>query len=174
MFSLSTSWNSARHDDGRGLIKEIRLAGFDTIELGFSLTELMVKDIFSEKSSGEIKVSSIHNMCPLPNEIKKKDASPDYYSLASSDDCQRNRAVSTAKNTIEWAAKFGARAVILHVGRVCIKDQMANLALLIGDKVKFLEFRERMIRDRRDNANGYLDNVIKSLEELVPGVSESV
>ena len=37
MFSLSTSWNSDRHDDGFGLIEEIRLAGFDTVELGFGV-----------------------------------------------------------------------------------------------------------------------------------------
>jgi hypothetical protein len=118
VFSLSTSWNSDRHEDGIGLINEIRLAGFDTIELGFSLTERMVEDIFSEKLAGRIKVSSVHNMCPLPREKSKKRASPDYYSLSSSDERQRALAVSIAKNTIEWAAKLGGKAVVLHAGRV--------------------------------------------------------
>lgn len=168
MFSLSTSWNSGRHNDGFGLIEEIRLAGFDTVELGFALTERMAEDILSEKRAGRIKVSSIHNMCPLPGKIEKKHASPDYHSLASSDVCERRLAVGIAKNTIEWAAKFGAQAVVLHAGRVCIKDRMRDLALLIGDKVKFIEFREGMMKDRRDNAAGCLDNITKSLEELIP------
>jgi sugar phosphate isomerase/epimerase len=44
---------------------------------------------------------------------------------------------------------------------------MRDLALLAGDNVKFTEFRERMIVERRDSSSGCIDNVSKSLEELI-------
>ena len=168
MFSLSTSWNSGRHNEGVGLIKEIRLSGFDCIELGFSLTEDIVRSILSEKEAGRIKVSSLHNMCPLPVGMGREHPSPDHHSLSSPDPVERKLAVCIAKNTIEWASKLGARAVILHAGRVCIKDRMRELALLSSDRGRFMEFRDSMIKERRDNAAGCLDNVARSLEELIP------
>ena len=85
MFSFSTSWNSFRHISGIELVEEIRAIGFDTIELNFALTESMAKDILGLSQRSEIKVSSLHNMCPLPPEIGRDEASPDYYSLASPD-----------------------------------------------------------------------------------------
>jgi len=168
MFSLSTSWNSGRHNEGIGLVKEIKLAGFDCIELGFSLTEDMVISILSEKEAGRIRVSSIHNMCPLPAEIGREHPSPDHYSLSSHDSVERKLAVDIAKNTIKWASRLGAKAVVLHAGRVRIKDRMRELALLADDKGRFIEFRDNMIKERRDNAAGCLDNVVRSLEELIP------
>ena len=69
------------------------------------------------KKKGEIKVSSLHNMCPLPKEIDPLNASPDHYSLASFDDIERKTAVKVAKNTIDHAVKFDAKAVVLHAGR---------------------------------------------------------
>ena len=39
MFSLSTSWNWAQHKNGCDLLEEIRGLGFQSLELGFSLSE---------------------------------------------------------------------------------------------------------------------------------------
>ena len=83
MFSLSTSWNFFRYISGVELVREIKAIGFDTIELNFALTESMVKDVLGLSQRSEIKVSSLHNICPLPPETEQAEASPDYYSLAS-------------------------------------------------------------------------------------------
>lgn len=168
MLSLSASWNSAAHSDGYSLIDEIRMAGFDTVELSFALTERVVEDVLSIKKSGAIKVSSLHNICPLPKEVAADEASPDYYSLASPDQDERGLAVAVTKNTIDWASRFEAGAVVLHAGRVQIKDGTRDLALLAGDSDRFDNFKNYMLKDRERKKGVYLDNVIKSLEELVP------
>jgi len=168
MLSLSASWNSSAHIDGYGLINEIKEAGFDTVELGFAMTERVVEDVLAIKRSGGIKISSLHNICPLPKEVATDEASPDYYSLASSDAEERGLAVAVTKNTIDWAAKLQARAVVLHAGRVQIKDGTRDLALLTGDRTRFDDFKSYMIKERENKKDGYLANVIKSLEELVP------
>ncbi|MDP3804639.1 MAG: sugar phosphate isomerase/epimerase family protein [Candidatus Omnitrophota bacterium] len=172
MYSLSTSWNSFRHKSGDELVGEIKSIGFDTIELNFAMTESMVKDILALTQRSEIKVSSLHNICPLPAEIGLDEASPDYYSLASPDEEERELAVGVAKNTIRYARMFGAKAVVLHAGRVQIKDRMRELAALTGDTEAFNALKAQMIRERDEKKGGYLDNVIKSLAELVPYASQ--
>lgn len=166
MLSLSTSWNSSKHTNGCDLIEEIRSAGFDSVELNFALTKAIVDDILVLRQSGAIKVSSLHNMCPLPQEIGPKQASPDYYSLASEDQEEREHAVSIAKTTIDYAAKFGARAMVLHAGRVGVKDHTQQLAALVGENKDFIDLRERMIAERARNSAAHLKNTIRSLEEL--------
>ncbi len=172
MYSLSTSWNYFQHKSGTELVQEIKSIGFDTIELNFALTESMVKDILALSQRSEIAVSSLHNMCPLPAEIEPGEASPDYYSLASSDEEERALAIGVAKNTIRYARMFGAKAVVLHTGRVQIKDRMRELAALIGDEKAFRPLKADMIRERDEKKDGYLDNVIKSLGDLVPYAKE--
>ena len=168
MFSLSTSWNSSKHTSGRDLVNEIRGLEFDTIELSFALTEEIVEDILVLKNNFAIKVSSLHNICPLPKEIEPDEASPDYYSLASPDVDERCLAVDLTKNTIDYAKKFAAKAVVLHTGRVQVKDRMRGLAGLVGDERAFNRLKSEMIKERDEKKRGYLDNVMRSLNELVP------
>lgn len=168
MFILSTSWNAKRHGNGFDMAREIREAGFDTVELGFMMTERSVDDIFLLKKEGAISVSSLHNMCPLPPEISPDKASPDFYSIASINEEERRLAVKIAKRTIDRAAEFGARAVVLHAGRVQIKDRTRELAGLIDKKTEFRRVKEEIIRERAEKGPDHLRNSITSLEELVP------
>lgn len=168
MISVSASWNYARHADGYSLIGEIKSAGFNTVELNFALTKRIVEDVLAIKKAGAIKVSSLHNICPLPEEIEPDEASPDYYSLASPDPEERELAVAVTRNTIDWAEKLGAAAVVLHAGRVQIKDGTRDLASISGDRARADDFRNFMISERSKKRDIYLANVIKSLEELVP------
>ena len=168
MLSISTSWNSHRHTSGASIVDEIKAIGFDTVELNFALAQDAVDEILSMKDRGEIEVSSLHNMCPLPPEISPEKASPDHYSLSSSDEEERKKAVRIAENTILYAKRFGARAIVLHAGRVPTKDLMRDLAATMEDVKRFTEFRERMVLKRREDGKDCLSNVIRSLEELVP------
>lgn len=168
MFILSTSWNARRHNNGFDMADEIRRAGFDSIELGFTLTGKVVEDLLSLKGRGAISVSSLHNMCPLPPEIAPDDASPDFYAISSDDEAQRGLAVNIAKNTIDYAAKFGARAVVLHAGRVQIKDRTREMAAAIDDSAEFIKLRDAVMRERAEKSPGHLRSSIRSLEELVP------
>lgn len=168
MISLSTSWNSRAHESGVAIIDEIKAAGFEAVELGFALTEEIVGEILALSERGEITVTSLHNICPLPPEIPPDRASPDHYSLSAADEAERASAVEAAKRTLLYARRFGARAVVLHAGRVPIKDRTRYLASIIDDKERFMREREIAVRERKDAEGGSLQNVIRSLEELVP------
>lgn len=168
MFSLSTSWNSRLHSSGAKIIDEAKAAGFGSVELDFALSLDRVEEISALQKRGAIAVSSLHNMCPLPPDVEVDEASPDYYNFTSRDEAERNLAVDAAKNTILYAKRLGARAIVLHTGRVPIKDKTKELAAVFGDKARYAAVKQEMIRERLENKDGYLDNAIRSLKELIP------
>jgi len=169
-FALSTSWNAKTSKDARGLITEIKEAGFESVELNFTLTEDVVKDIRSMASDGFIDVISLHNFCPMPKGVNPADASPDYYSLASLDDGEREKAIFFTKKTIEEAQELNAKAVILHCGRVKAKDESKELMRLCSEGLKesadFKSIKERILLQRNACGKPHLEKALASLNEL--------
>jgi sugar phosphate isomerase/epimerase len=167
-FSLSTSWNASGYTNGWAMIEEIKAAGFDTVELSFALSKEMVDQAAEIYRSGDIKVSSLHNMCPIPVGMDRAKASPDYYSMSSLHEDERKHACEIAANTIGYAKALGARAVVLHTGFVNVRDRLRELAAAFSDKEKFARIKSEMMRDREAIKRPYIDSLIKSLKELSP------
>jgi len=169
-FSLSASWNSYRHSDGKEMIFEIKKLGFEEVELSFNLTADMVNAVKDMVRDGLIKISSVHNYCPVPDGIPREIALPDYYSVSSLDENQRLSAVKYAKRSIETADMLRAKAVVLHCGRVEIADRVKSLIELfrqgLRNSEKFARLRDDIIKERRELAAPFLDNTLRSLEEL--------
>lgn len=169
-FGLSTSWNALRFDNAKELIFEIKSLGFQDIELSFNLTSGMTEDIEGLVEAGLIKVLSLHNFCPIPDGLERSLALPDYYSLASLQEEQRKLAIRYTKRTIDTAAGLGAKAVVLHTGRVEVADKTRKLIELYQKGRKsspeFRRLRSQIIRERRENARPYFESALKSLGEL--------
>jgi len=167
---LSTSWNAFRHTDGSSLINEIKALGFDEVELSFNLTSAMVDDVEKLVQDRFIKVASLHNYCPIPAEVERAAALPDCYSMSSKDEEQRKHAVRQTKITIDTAVRLNAQAVVLHCGRVEIPDRTVDLIALFDKGQKgspeFLALRDDIIRERNDVKKPFVDNTLRSLEEL--------
>lgn len=125
MISFSTCWNSGRHTDGAAMIQEIIDLGFDTVELGHGTRLPLVEGILKMWEAGKIKISSLHNFCPLPPEIPR--ASPDCYQFSSQHEGERERAVRHSFKTIDFAKRLGAKFVVMHLGSVPIGDYTDKL-----------------------------------------------
>jgi sugar phosphate isomerase/epimerase len=167
---LSTSWNAFRHTDGLSLINEIKALGFEGVELSFNLTSPMVTAVEKLVREGFIRVSSVHNFCPIPEGVQREAALPDYYSMSSKDPDQRMRAVRQAKITIDTAARLNAQAVVLHCGRVEIPDRTTDLIALFnkGQRASplFADLRDDIISQRNGLNKPFLENTLRSLDEL--------
>lgn len=167
MFGISTSWNSHRHNEARSMIEEIKKAGIDRIELDFKLSEKIVNDIAELVAERFITVLSLHNFCPVPHSVDIKRASPNYYSLASIDETERRKAVEATKRTVDTAARLKAEAIVVHSGRLDIKDRTRELARAIDKGMDVTILIKIMQKERNEELKkGYLESLLKSIGEI--------
>ena len=168
--ALSTAWNAFRYDVAYPLIREIKDIGFGEIELSFNLTSFIVKDIEEIVRRGQIKIVSLHNFCPIPDGLKRQEALPDYYSLSSLNNQERELAIRHTKSTIDTAKKLNAKTVVLHVGRAEIPERTKDLIVLYSKihkgREEFRQLKETMTKERKDSVGPFFENALKSLAEL--------
>lgn len=168
--ALSTSWNAFRHRDAKNLLFEIEKLGFKEAELSFNLTASMVKGILRLNKHLSPKIVSLHNYCPIPCGLKRSEALPDCYSLASCDLRERRLAVKYTKKSIDSASSLGAKAVVLHCGRVELPDRTRELINLcekgLRQSKKFRILKSRMIKERKGLERRFLNHLLSSLDEL--------
>lgn len=167
---LSTSWNSFRYANGRDIVEAIKKLGFKNVELNFGLTSDMVKDILDLARLGLIQVLSTHNFCPIPEGVERHKALPDYFSISSQEGDERERAIAQTKKSIDTAETLGAAAVIMHSGRVEIRDSTRELIMLYNARQKgtpdYNTLLNAMAKEREARRKPYLENALRSLGEL--------
>jgi sugar phosphate isomerase/epimerase len=130
MYSLSTCWNSHRHTDGRAMLREIRELGFAYAELSHGIRISLLPGVFEAVDAGEIRISTLHNFCPLPIGINQ--ANPNLFKFSSPDTRERENAWRYSLKTIETAQRLNARVVVLHLGSVDMKDYTDKLIDMVG------------------------------------------
>jgi sugar phosphate isomerase/epimerase len=134
MYSLSTCWNSNRHICGRAMLREIRDLGFEYAELSHGVRISLLPGVFEAVEAGEIKISTLHNFCPLP--IGLNHAAPNIFKFTSSNARERENALRHSLKTIETAARLKAAVVVLHLGCLEIKDYTERLIEMVGNGQK--------------------------------------
>jgi sugar phosphate isomerase/epimerase len=130
MYSLSTCWNSHRHTDGRALLREIRDLGFEFAELSHGIRLSLLPGIIESVDAGEIKISTLHNFCPLP--IGVSQANPNLFRFSSLDARERENAWRYSLKTLETASRMKARLVVLHLGSLDMKEYTDKLIDLVA------------------------------------------
>jgi sugar phosphate isomerase/epimerase len=169
MYSFSTCWNSARHTDGRAMLREIRELGFDHAELSHGIRISLLPGILEAVDAGEIKISSVHNFCPLPVGVDKP--SPNLYEFSSDRDSDRRLALKHTLNTLQFAKRVGAPLVVLHFGSMDLKDYTSKLTELLerGEKgsPKFLKVVAEAEAARAAKKKKFYDRSLDTLRELV-------
>src|SRR4029453_50031 len=106
MYSLSTCWNSGRHTDGREMLREIRELGFEYAELSHGIRMSFVAGIIEGIDANEIKISTVHNFCPLPMGINYP--APNLFKFSSPDRREREYAFKHTIKSLETAERVGA------------------------------------------------------------------
>src|SRR5271154_5337162 len=134
MYSFSTCWNSHRHTDGRVMLREIRDLGFDHAELSHGIRISLVPGILEAVAAGEIKISSLHNFCPLPLGVTQP--TPNRYQFSAAEPLERELAIKHTLKTFEFASRVQASVVVLHLGSIELKDYTGKLCEMLerGEK----------------------------------------
>ena len=169
MYSLSTCWNSHRHTDGRAMLHEIRDLGFEYAELSHGIRISLLPGIISAVDAGEIKISTLHNFCPLPLGVDR--AAPNIFKFSADNPRERENAFKHTLKTLEMAARLKAPLVVLHMGCVEMKDYTDKLLDLLGegkkDTPKYQKLCEEAIMKRESKKEKHVEFANEMLRRLV-------
>lgn len=153
------------------MLREIRDLGFAYAELSHGIRISLLPGIYEAVDAGEIRISSVHNFCPLPMGVNQ--AAPNVFKFTASDRWERENAIKHTLKSIETAVRVGARAVVLHMGRITMRDYTERLLEMIerGEMetpryekllAEALEKRER----RKDKYTDRADELLKQFIEV--------
>jgi sugar phosphate isomerase/epimerase len=170
MISFSTCWNSGRHTAGDEMLREIKTElGFDSIELGHGIRLSLMPGIQKMFDSGQVRLTSLHNFCPLPVEVMV--ASPDCYKLSAVSPEERERAVKQTFQTIDFAERLGAPFVVLHLGEVKMRPITDRLITMTkaGQHLSrgYVRAKLEAVETRERRAPAYLQRVKDCLRRIV-------
>lgn len=176
MLSFSSCWNNSRHADGETMIEEIVELGFHNIELSHGMTIAKLPGIRKAYSRGLFTCSGVHNYFPSPVEVMID--APDAYEYTSHRPFDRQRAMDMTLKTLELAAEFSARYVVLHMGSVPLPSKKWTKPLTamvsageqgtpgyVKDKIAFVKKREKI-------APLYYSRAIEALEQIAEKAKE--
>ena len=113
------------------MLREIRELGFEYAELSHGIRVSLLPGIFEAVDAGEIRISTLHNFCPLP--IGVTHASPNLFKCSALDPRERENAWRYTLKTLETAERVQAQLVVLHLGAVDMKEYTDRLIQLAGD-----------------------------------------
>jgi len=168
--AISTSWNSDRHTSWTELVKEMHSLGFNIFELSFSLPKEMLEDILLFKKDSDIQIVSLHNYCPAPEGVDRKNALPDCFSLSSLNESERKKAINLTKRSMDTTKRLGAKVLVLHCGRVEIEEKTKTLMYLYKEDKKetpqFKNIKDDLVKQREEAKEPFWDRILKSLDEL--------
>jgi sugar phosphate isomerase/epimerase len=170
MYSFSTCWNSHRHTDGRAMLREIRDLGFDHAELSHGTRLGLVPGILEAVDAGEIRISSLHNFCPLPMGVTR--ASPNLYQFSAGSPREHELAVKHTLKTLEFAGRVKAPVVVLHLGSIELKDYTGKLCEMLEsggkESPQYKKLRDEAAAKREAKKKPFVARVYETLRKVLP------
>jgi sugar phosphate isomerase/epimerase len=170
MLAFSTCWNSSRHSDGAPMIEEIVDLGFHHIELSHGMTIAKLPGIRQAFKRGLFTCAGVHNFFPSPVEVMID--APDAYEFTSHRPLDRRRAMDMTLRTLEVAAEFGARYLVLHMGSVPMNPlkwthRLTEMVAAGASRhPDFIKRKISFVRKREKTAPLYLHRALEALERI--------
>ena len=151
------------------MLREIRDLGFDYAELSHGIRISLLPGIFEAVDAGEIRISSLHNFCPLPMGVDR--AAPNIYKFSSDDRRERDSAIKHTLKTLETAVRLKAQLVVLHTGCVEMKDYTDKLIDMVADgkkeTPKYEKLCQELIDQREKKKARFVENAYQSIRRIV-------
>ena len=174
-FALSTAWYPDASMPVSEVMRLVSELGVRKFEIGVSSNVLDLEAIRLMVTTSEVEVTSIHNICAdvLYRGDGTRPREPRGDDLSSLDEARRKLAVEQTVETVRLARSLGAKAVILHLGRVEFPEArrlQAELCLMLKNSTGREEVSRQMshlIVQRNSLRAPYLEVVKRSLDEIL-------
>ena len=152
------------------MLREIRELGFGYAELSHGTRISLLPGILEAVDAGEIRISSLHNFCPLP--IGVTYAAPNLYQFSAERLREREMAERYTMKTLDFATRVKAQAVVLHLGSIEMKDYNEKLLGMIvrGQKEipKYAKLCTEVDEKREAKKGPFVERVNELLKKLLP------
>lgn len=147
------------------MLREIRELGFEFAELSHGIRISLLPGIIEAVDAGEIRISTLHNFCPLP--IGVNQANPNLFKFTSPDTRERDNAWRYSLKTIETAHRLGAKLVVLHLGSLDLKDYTHRLAEMVGAGLQQTPKFEKLCAEVIDKREARKERPIQLANEML-------
>ena len=150
------------------MLREIRDLGFEYAELSHGIRISLLPGVLEAVDANEIKISTLHNFCPLPMGINY--AAPNIFKFTSADRRERENAFKHTLKTLETAERVGAKLVVLHMGAIEIKDYTDRLIEMVGanekDSPKYEKLCNELIEKREQKKEKFTEAAYEMLRQI--------
>lgn len=150
---------------------EIRELGFDYIEASHGLPLSMMPGLLKAVDEQRIRVAGVHNFCPAP--LDAPGDAPDAFQFTSHRPEERERTMRLTKETLQVAARMGARYVVLHMGRVSLmkgREATRTLERMVRNGLQhtreYARIKGEWVRKRKKLGQIYYERAVQALHEL--------
>ena len=152
------------------MLREVRDLGFEYAELSHGTRISLMPGILDAVSAGEIKISTLHNFCPLPMGVNN--SAPNLYQFTAESDRERESALKHTLKTLEFATRVKAPLVVLHLGSVEMKDYSGKFKELLerGEKgsSKYEKLVAELVKVREAKKVKFVERLYASLRKIIP------
>ena len=152
------------------MLQEMRELGFERVELSHNIRYHLYAGIVKAVDAGIVSISSVHNFCPVPPEALRP--SPNCFQFSDERADSRALAVRRTLDTLDFAVRVKAPAVVLHLGWAGPR----GIADRLGQAWEHGRFLDRRyvrakvaaVAERRALFDAVYGRVRPCLEQLVP------
>ena len=152
------------------MLREIRELGFEYAELSHGTRISLMPGILEAVDAGEIKISSLHNFCPLPMGVNY--SAPNLYQFSAERPRERELAQRYTVKTIEFAARVKAPAVVLHIGSLDMKNYTDKLLDLVArgqkETPKYKKLCVELEQKRQSKKEPFMERIKGVLQKVLP------
>jgi len=152
------------------MLREIRDLGFEFAELSHGTRISLMPGILQAVDAGELRISTLHNFCPLPMGVNH--SAPNLYQFSDERPRERELAHKHTLKTLDFAVRVKAPLVVLHVGSVEMKGYTDKLLemLAAGEKesVRYKKLCAELSEKREKKKKEFWARTIESLKKIVP------
>jgi len=156
------------------MVEEIVGLGFEYVELSHGIRVSLVPGILRAVDEGLIKVSTVHNFCPLP--VGVSGAAPNLYQPSRRSAAEQDMWRRQTLKTIDFGKRVGAKVMVTHSGSVDFfwrnpEDAVDAMAEAyegenLAEDEPFVRVRERGLERMRKKQGPFIARLVENFNFL--------